>query len=149
MLKDVLIELYGRDIGRLRAEIEQYPDEADLWKVSGEITNSAGNLTLHLIGNLKHFIGAVLGGSGFVRDRDAEFSSKGVLRDQLLADIDAIAIVVKATLEKMTAEDLAKTYPIEVFGHSMTTEFFLIHLTTHLNYHLGQINYHRRLLSAE
>jgi uncharacterized damage-inducible protein DinB len=149
MLKDVLIELYGRDIGRLRAEIEQYPDEADLWKVSGEITNSAGNLTLHLIGNLKHFIGAVLDGSGFVRDRDAEFSSGDVSRDKLFADIQETAVVVKATLEKLTDEDLAKTYPIEVFGHSMTTEFFLIHLTTHLNYHLGQINYHRRLLSAE
>ncbi len=149
MLKDVLIELYERDLGRLRAEIEQYSDEADLWKVSGGITNSTGNLTLHLIGNLKHFIGAVLGGSGFARDRDAEFSSKSVLRDQLLADVDATAIVVKATLEKMTGEDFTKTYPIEVFGHPMTTEFFLIHLTTHLNYHLGQINYHRRLLSAE
>jgi uncharacterized damage-inducible protein DinB len=149
MLKDVLIELYERDLGRLKAEIEQYSHETDLWKVSGEITNSAGNLTLHLIGNLKHFFGAVLGGSGFVRDRDAEFSSKGVSRDQLLADIDATAIVVKATLEKLTDEDFAKTYPIEVFGHPMMTEFFLIHLTTHLNYHLGQINYHRRLLSAE
>lgn len=149
MLKDALIELYERDLVRLRAEIEQYSDEADLWKVSGEITNSAGNLTLHLIVNLKHFIGAVLGGSGFVRDRDAEFSSKGVLRDKLLADIDATSIVVEATLEKLTDEDFAKTYPIEVFGHPITTAFFIIHLTTHLNYHLGQINYHRRLLSAE
>lgn len=149
MLSGVLIQLYERDLAKLRAEIEQYSDEADLWKVSGEITNSAGNLTLHLIGNLKHFVGAVLGDSGFVRDRDAEFSSKGVLRDQLLADVDATAIVVKATLEKLTDEDFAKTYPIEVFGHPMTTEFFLVHLTTHLTYHLGQINYHRRLLSAE
>lgn len=148
MLTSVLIELYGRDLEKLKTEIELYSNEADLWKTSGEIANSGGNLTLHLIGNLKHFIGAVLGGSGFVRDRDAEFSTDGVSRDELLVEMDAASSVVKTTLEKLTDEDLAKTYPIEVFGHPMTTEFFLIHLTTHLSYHLGQINYHRRLLSA-
>lgn len=146
MLKDVLVELYERDLGRLKAEIEQYSDEADLWKVHGEITNSAGNLALHLTGNLKHFIGAMLGSSGFVRDRDAEFSTSGVSRQELLADIDATAAVLKSTLEKLTDEDFASIYPIEVFGHPMTTGFFLTHLTTHFNYHLGQINYHRRSL---
>jgi uncharacterized damage-inducible protein DinB len=90
-----------------------------------------------------------LGNSGFVRDRDAEFSSGGVSRDELLTEIDATATVVKSTLEKLTEDDLAKTYPIEVFGHPMTTEFFLVHLTTHLSYHLGQINYHRRLLAKK
>ena len=148
MLTDILIELYERDLGRLKAEIEQYADEADLWKTSGEITNSGGNLTLHLTGNLKHFIGAVLGGSGFVRDRDAEFSSEGVSREKLISDIDATAQVLKSTLEKLTDETLAGIYPIEVFGEPMTTAFFLTHLATHFNYHLGQINYHRRLLSG-
>jgi uncharacterized damage-inducible protein DinB len=148
MLKDVLTQLYERDLNKLKAEIEQYADEADLWKTSGEIANSAGNLTLHLTGNLKHFFGAVLGGSGFVRDRDAEFSSGGISREEMLADIDATAAVLRSTLEKLTDEDFAKTYPIEVFGHPMTTAFFLTHLTTHFNYHLGQINYHRRLLSG-
>ncbi len=149
MLRDVLIELYERDLGRLKAEIGQYSDDADLWKVSGGITNSAGNLALHLTGNLKHFIGAVLGGSGFVRDRDAEFSTSGISRNELLADIDATAAVLKATLEKLTDEDLASLYPIEVFGEPLTTAFFLTHLTTHFTYHLGQINYHRRLLSGD
>ncbi len=148
MLKDVLLELYARDIGRLKAELEQYADEADLWKTSGEISNSAGNLTLHLTGNLKHFFGAVLGGSGFVRDRDGEFSSEGISRADMLADMDATAAVLRSTLEKLTDEDFAKIYPIEVFGHPMTTGFFLTHLTTHFNYHLGQINYHRRLLAG-
>jgi uncharacterized damage-inducible protein DinB len=148
MLKDVLLELYARDIGRLKAEIEQYADEADLWKTRGEIANSGGNLTLHLTGNLKHFFGAVLGGSGFVRDRDSEFSSEGISRAEMLADIDATASVLRSTLEKLTDEDFAQIYPIEVFGHPMTTGFFLTHLTTHFNYHLGQINYHRRLLSG-
>ena len=148
MLKDILVELYERDLGRLKAEIEQYSDDADLWKVSGGITNSAGNLTLHLIGNLKHFIGTVLGNSGFVRDRDAEFSTKGVSRKDMLAEIDATAAVLKSTLEKLTDDDLASLYPIEVFGKPMTTGFFLTHLTTHFTYHLGQINYHRRLSSS-
>ena len=149
MPNETLIQLYARDLDKLKTEVEQYADEADLWKISGDITNSAGNLTLHLIGNLKHFIGAVLGNSGFVRDRDAEFSTGGVSREELLAEIDATASVVKSTLERLTDEDLAKTYGIEVFGHPMTTEFFLVHLTTHLNYHLGQINYHRRLLAEK
>lgn len=149
MLIETLFQLYERDLERLKSEIGQYTDEADLWKTSGDISNSAGNLTLHLIGNLKHFIGAVLGGSGFVRDRDAEFSSGSVDRGILLTQIDATAESVKSTLAKLTDEDLAKTYPIEVFGHPMSTEFFLVHLTTHLNYHLGQINYHRRLMSEK
>lgn len=148
MLSDTLIEIYERDLGKLRTEIGQYSEEADLWKTTGEISNSAGNLTLHLFGNLNHFIGAVLGGSGYVRDRDAEFSASGVSREKLVEEIDKTRSVVTATLKNLTDEDFAKIYPIEVFGHPMTIEFFLVHLTTHLNYHLGQINYHRRLLSA-
>jgi uncharacterized damage-inducible protein DinB len=149
MLKATLIQLYERDLDKLKTEVEQYSNEADLWTTSGEITNSAGNLTLHLIGNLKHFIGAVLGNSGFVRDRDEEFAAKNLSRSELMADIDATRYVVLSTLAEMVEEDLDKPYPIEVFGHPMTTGYFLVHLTSHLNYHLGQINYHRRLLAKK
>jgi uncharacterized damage-inducible protein DinB len=149
MITQTLITIFDRDLSKLKDEIEQYSNEDDLWKTSGDITNSAGNLTLHLIGNLKHFIGAVLGDSGFVRDRDAEFSGGGVSRYVLITEIDATFSAVTSTLERLTDEDFAKTYPIEVFGEPMTTEYFLIHLTTHLNYHLGQINYHRRLLATK
>ncbi len=148
MLTDTLSELYARDLSKLKEEIGLYANETDLWMTSGEITNSAGNLTLHLVGNLRHFFGAVLGETGYVRDRDKEFSDSGVSRAELIAGIDQAASDVRSTLEKLTADDLASTYPIEVFGHPMTTEFFLIHLATHLNYHLGQINYHRRLLGS-
>ena len=148
MLTDTLISLYERDLDKLKIEIGQYGNEADLWKISRDIKNSAGNLTLHLIGNLKHFFGAVLGGTGFVRDRDAEFSTTGVPRDELITGIDEAASVVKETLKKLTEENLAKTYPIEVFGHPMTTEYFVIHLATHLTWHLGQIDYHRRILAS-
>jgi uncharacterized damage-inducible protein DinB len=148
MLVETLQSLYNRDLSKLKEEIGLYADEADLWKTGGAITNSAGNLTLHLIGNLRHFFGAVLGETGYIRDRDKEFLDAGVSRDELLAGIDHAAVDVKSTLDKLTDEDLAKNYPIEVFGHPMTTEFFLVHLATHLNYHLGQINYHRRLLAS-
>ncbi len=147
MLKDVLIEIYERDLNKLKDEIGLYSDEADLWKVSEGILNSAGNLCLHLTGNLQHFFGAVLGGTGYARDRDAEFSMKGVSREQMLADIDTTLEVIKTTLEQLSDDDFAKTFPIEVFGKPMTTGFFLTHLATHFNWHLGQIDYHRRLLT--
>jgi uncharacterized damage-inducible protein DinB len=148
MLTGTLQQLYERDLSKLKDEIGLYADDSDLWKTDGAITNSAGNLTLHLIGNLRHFFGAVLGDTEYVRDRDKEFSDGGVSREELLAGIDQAAADVKSTLDRLTDEDLEKTYPIEVFGHPMTTEYFLIHLATHLNYHLGQINYHRRLLGS-
>jgi len=147
MLTDVLAQIFERDLGKLQAEVRQYSNEKNLWKKQGEISNSAGNLTLHLIGNLKHFIGAVLGGIECVRDRDLEFADADVSRDVLLAAIDETANAVKDTLSKLTPADLEKQYPINVFGHPMTTELFVVHLATHLDYHLGQINYHRRLMA--
>lgn len=147
MLQNVLIEIFDRDLAKLKAEIEAYENEGDLWRVEGDIPNSAGNLCLHLAGNLRHFFGAILGGTGYMRDRDAEFASKFVPRAQLAEEVEAATSDVRSVLEKITDEDLQKNYPIEVFGHPMTTEFFVVHLATHLNYHLGQINYHRRFLS--
>ena len=147
MLQEILIELYDRDLNKLKSEIELFADEADLWKTSGDITNSAGNLCQHLVGNLQHFIGATLGRSGYVRDRDSEFATKNTSKEDLLKEIDATLAVVRETISKLNNDDLAKTYPIEVFGEPITTGFFLTHLTTHFNYHLGQINYHRRLLA--
>jgi uncharacterized damage-inducible protein DinB len=147
MIAQILTELYSRDLDKLRDEINLFSDEADLWKLADGVTNSAGNLCQHLTGNLQHFFGAVLGGTEYVRDRDAEFSSRDKTRAMLLSEIDAAEVSVRETLAKLSDEDLSKPYPIEVFGHPMTTAFFLTHLTTHFNYHLGQINYHRRLLA--
>ena len=149
MLKEVLLELYERDLNKLKTEIAQYENEANLWEKPGNVPNSAGNLCLHLNGNLQHFFGAVLGGTGYVRDRDAEFSSTGVSRDKMLSDIDTTLDAVKSTLARLEDEDFAATYPIEVFGGPIKTGFFLTHLATHLDWHLGQINYHRRLLEQE
>lgn len=148
MITEILSQLYRRDLEKLKIEIGQYATDEQLWSVSDGVTNSGGNLALHLVGNLKHFVGAVLGKSGYIRDRDAEFASKNISKDELLTAIDETSEVVTSTLAKLTPNDLSGVYPIEVFGYPMTTEAFLIHLTTHLSYHLGQINYHRRLTSS-
>jgi uncharacterized damage-inducible protein DinB len=142
----ILSQLYLRDLEKLKTEITSFKDEKKIWEISGDVKNSAGNLCLHLCGNLQHFIGAVLGNSGYVRNRDAEFSRKNVPVKELVDEIELTAKVVENTLNELDEEILQKTFPINVFGYEMTTGYFLTHLTTHLNYHLGQINYHRRLL---
>ena len=148
MITETLRHLYLRDLDKLKIEIGQYTSDEQIWATTGGISNSAGNLALHLIGNLKHFIGAVLGGTGYVRDRDAEFATRHLSKDEILTAIDETSEVVSSTLANLTANEIVANYPIEVFGHPMTTEYFLIHLTTHFNYHLGQINYHRRLAGS-
>ena len=147
MVIETLKSIYERDLNNLKQDIELYKDEANLWKTDGEIPNSGGNLCLHLIGNLKHFIGAELGGSGYVRQRDLEFSTKGTPRAELIKGVDETLADVLAGLDKVTSEQLEQDYPIVVFADKgpMTTDYFLIHLATHLGYHFGQINYHRRL----
>ncbi len=145
---ETLSIFYVRGLEQLRKEIEQYENDADLWKKSGSIPNSGGNLALHLIGNLNHFIGATLGGSGYVRERDREFSDSEISREKLIEDVDSTIEVVRRTIDGLDEPDLKKTFPIEVFGKPETTEFMLMHLATHLSYHLGQINYHRRSMTG-
>lgn len=146
MVIETLKTLYARDLNKLKAEIQAYKSEEAIWKKSSEIPNSAGNLTLHLIGNLNAYIGAEIGQTGYVRQRDLEFSTEFVSKDELVKRIDETIEVVSQGLSMLKAEDLFDDYPLIVFDSKMTTGYFLIHLTTHLAYHLGQINYHRRLL---
>jgi len=141
-----LTQLFERDLKKLKTEITSYKDENKLWDVAGEIKNSAGNLCLHLLGNLQHYIGAVLGNSGYERNRKAEFNSKNVPVEEMLKEIDKTIIIIKKTLSELDEKRLKEIYPINVFGEEMSIGYFLTHLVTHLNYHLGQINYHRRLL---
>jgi len=148
MLNEVLIQLFARDLKKVRAEIEQYENEADLWKMAAGISNSGGNLCLHITGGLQYLIGAVLGETGYVRDREAEFTEKNVSREQLIARIDTTIDAVTSTLAKLTTADFEKPYPLDILGHPMTSEFFVTHLVGHVNYHLGQINYHRRILAG-
>lgn len=147
MLNDLKI-LFDRDLMKLRDEIITYTDEENLWRIDGEISNSGGNLCLHLIGNLNWFIGEQLGDTGYIRNRTKEFSVVDVEQRELIEKIDETRITVLNILSSLDEEDLEEKYPIEVFGEPMTTGFFLLHLSTHLGYHLGQINYHRRLLDG-
>lgn len=145
-MTDSLIQLFKRDLTKLKVEINSYKNESNLWIVDKEILNSAGNLCLHLVGNLKTFIGANLGNTGYIRQRDLEFSLKNIPRTEMIQQIEETITIIEETLKKLPNTDLQKEYTPRVFDKPMTTEYFLIHLSMHLAYHLGQINYHRRLL---
>lgn len=138
--------LLNRDLQKLKEEITLYPTDDLLWKIDGEIKNSAGNLCLHLCGNLQHYIGTVLGNSGYLRNRDNEFAAKGLSKEQLLNEIEKTIKTITDTLKTLNTSVLTSEYPIQVLGYPMTTVYFLIHLTSHFEYHLGQINYHRRIM---
>jgi len=146
MLKDTLIEIFERDLNKLKEEINFYKNERDLWIIEKEINNSAGNLCLHLIGNLNHFIGATLGETGFIRDREIEFSAKNETRQNLINEIEKTMETVKSSLNKLSNDAFDKNFPVEKHGKVVKMDFMLLHLLTHFNYHLGQINYHRRLI---
>jgi uncharacterized damage-inducible protein DinB len=146
MLIETLKILFYRDLTRLRNEIQLYRNEENIWKVEKQIANSAGNLCLHLIGNLNTYIGAEIGKTNYIRHREFEFSLKDIPKAELIDNIEKTTIIVAAALDKLTIEQLEKEYPVLVFENKTSTGYLLIHLTTHLTYHLGQINYHRRLL---
>ncbi len=146
-MTDTLLKIYTRDLGALKKEIKAYESEKLLWITEKDINNSGGNLCLHMVGNLNHFIGATLGNTGYIREREKEFSDKNITLKDLLKRIDETILMVQSVLPKLSEVDLKSTYPIDVFGYEMTTEYFLTHLTTHLSYHLGQLNYHRRLIT--
>ncbi len=146
MIKEILIDLFERDLRKLKEEINLYSDESKLWLLTDGICNSAGNLCLHLTGNLHHFIGAILGKNGYVRDRDAEFSSKNIPRTALLKGIDDAIVVVTSTLSSLSDADFELNFPIKKHDEIVKTDYMLLHLFGHLSYHLGQINYHRRMV---
>jgi uncharacterized damage-inducible protein DinB len=146
MIIPTLQTLFTRDLNKLKLEIELYKNEANIWSTDKAITNSAGNLCLHLIGNLNAFIGAEIGKTGYIRNRPAEFSLKNIPRAELIAGIEETIKAIELSLGKLKEEDLDKEYPQLVFEAKTTTGYFLVHLATHLAYHLGQVNYHRRLL---
>jgi len=145
MLEKMLL----RELTSLRRELEAYPDEATIWSLPAGLPNSAGTLTLHLAGNLQHYIGAVLGSTGYVRNRPLEFSARGVPRATLLAEIDATEAAVRGTLPRIDEAALAESFPEPVGGSTLQTGEFLGHVAVHLGYHLGQIDYHRRVVTGD
>ena len=148
MLTAVLRTLFTRDLNKLHQEIEAYQHEEALWRVAPGISNSAGNLCLHLVGNLNTYIGAELGRTGYVRHREMEFSLRNIPRAQLLQQVADTLVVVDSALAQLSDAQFDAEYPLLVFEAKTSTGYFLVHLATHLAYHLGQINYHRRLLDV-
>lgn len=148
-LVNVFIFLFERELEKLEAEIRQYTDEESLWRTSGDIINPAGNLCLHLCGNLQHYIGTNLGKTGYVRDRPREFAAKGISKKDLLTEIKTTINSVLSTLRTLDDNNIHGAYPEDVLGYPMTIVFFLNHLFGHLSYHLGQVNYHRRIIAAK
>ena len=146
MITETLNILFNRDLSKLKLEMESYKNKEAIWHVDKAIPNSAGNLCLHLIGNLNTYIGAELGKTGYVRNRELEFTLTNIPLEVLIKKIDETIVIVETTLKKLTDEQLKSEYPVLVFQTKTSTEYLLIHLATHLSYHLGQINYHRRLL---
>ena len=146
MLVSILKTLFERDLNRLQNEIKLYKNEKNLWIVDKHIANSAGNICLHIIGNLNGYIGAEIGKTNYVRHRELEFSLKNISKAELIKKIEETKIIVESSLHELTTEQLENEFPILVFENKTSIGFMLIHLATHLTYHLGQINYHRRLI---
>ena len=149
MLHKDLCVLNERELNSLISEIELFPDDKILWRVLPGIANSAGNLTLHVCGNLKYFIGSVLGNTGYIRDRESEFNRKSGSRAELVADLQSTKEVVQNVLAKLSETDLTTPYPKIVGGVELTCGRFLIHLATHLSFHIGQVGYLRRALTGK
>lgn len=146
MFSEIIRSILLRDLRALAREVDAYPSDEVLWRVAAGISNSGGTLVLHLLGNLEHFIGAVLGRTGYVRDREAEFATRDLSRAELRRRIDAAAEAVDATLARLSPEQWEAEYPVPIAGRKVGTTDFLVHLVAHLAYHLGQIDYHRRML---
>jgi uncharacterized damage-inducible protein DinB len=138
-----------RELMAFRREIELFPDDASLWRVVPGITNPVGTLALHVAGNLRHFIGAVLGGSGYVRDRDAEFNRRGLTRAAVTAELEQAEEEIEPAILSLTDAALAAPYPVAVGGVTLPTGRFLVHLAVHTGFHLGQAGYLRRALTGD
>ncbi len=147
VLRDAVRVMILRELRALDREIAAYPDDRSLWQTPPGITNSAGTLVLHLAGNLRHFIGTALGKSEYKRNRDAEFSTKDLSREQLRAEVRATISDLELAFDKITVAQLESPFPMLIQERRVRTADWLVHLSAHIGYHLGQIDYHRRLLT--
>lgn len=145
----ILKTLLRRELGAVRREVEAYPDDDSLWRTVPAVPNMGGTLALHIAGNLQHFLGAILGKDGYVRDRDAEFARRNVSRAEILRGLDDAQASVERTLKQLDDLDLQLPYPELIAKRKVNTGVFLAHLAVHLAYHLGQLDYHRRAATKD
>ncbi|MCK8522832.1 DUF1572 family protein [Aquimarina sp. D1M17] len=146
MTTNELITFFENELNTLITELELYKNEENIWRIDKNVSNSAGNLSLHLIGNLHTYIGKEIGKTGYIRNRELEFSQKNVSRTTLIDGIHETKEMIKKSLLSISDDELRNNYPILKFSKAEANEYLLVHLLKHLTYHLGQINYHRRLL---
>ncbi len=146
-IRDALRVLIIRELKALDREIAAYPDDESVWLTPPGISNSAGNLALHMAGNLRHFVGAVIGKTGYVRNRDMEFSTRGLSRDELRDQVATAMEDVERGLDALPDSWMTEIYPVPIQEKRVRTGQFLVHLAVHLGYHLGQVDYHRRLVT--
>ncbi|MBM3790631.1 MAG: DUF1572 domain-containing protein [Acidobacteria bacterium] len=149
MWTQYLSAIITRELRALSREIRSFPDDEALWHTPPGAANSAGNLALHLAGNIRHYIGARLGGTGYLRDRAAEFSRSGLSREELARQVEDAIAAVEQHLPALTSEALEADFPEAVGGNTVRTAEFLLHLVAHLAYHLGQMDYHRRIVTGQ
>lgn len=147
-LPAVVEALLTRELRAVKREIESYPDDASVWREIPGMPNTGGTLALHVAGNVRHFFGAILGHDGYRRDRDAEFARRGVPRAELIAGIDAAIASVERTLRGLPGGALDGAYPEPIAKRTVPSAHFIVHLLAHLAYHLGQLDYHRRAVTA-
>jgi hypothetical protein len=144
-----LAALFRRDLARLGKQIEAFPSDEALWQAHPAVTNAAGNLALHLEGNLREYVGRQLGNLPYSRNRPLEFSAKGLSREELGRRVADVHRTIPGVIEALSPQQLAMEYPEKVLDAAMTTAQFLIHLYGHLNWHLGQMDYLRRIVTGE
>ena len=141
--------LLVRELDAFLREVALFPDDDSLWRVVPGVSNPAGTLALHIAGNLQHFVGAVLGGSAYVRDRAAEFSTRGWSRDRVATELKAARGAVETALSRLDDRTLAAPYPAVPNGLAVRTDRFLLHLVAHAAFHLGQAGYVRRIVTGD
>jgi hypothetical protein len=146
MLNNILANFYERDIRKLIEEINLFKSEEDIWRTAGSVKNSSGNLVLHIIGGMNYLIGAALAKTDYVRNREQEFIQKNIDRNELVAQLEALILTINQTLNALTTEQMEAEYPIFFDKPKTSVTYVLVQLLTHLNYHLGQVNYLRRIL---
>jgi len=147
MITTILIDLYGKELDKLKNEINTYESDDLIWKQADGIQLTGGNLCLYMAGNLQHYIGAMIGDSGYIRNKEAELKAKNVSRERLMEEIENTRQVVVDTLEQVSKAELLKIFPTKDFEEPVTTEYYLVHLLNNFCYHLGQIHFHRKQAS--
>lgn len=148
MLLEDLEALYLREVATLGRELDLYPDEGSVWKELPGLPNPAGTLFLHLAGSLQHFFGAVLGKTGYMRDRAAEFSRRDVSRSEIRQELSRAQQGVQAGFANLTEDRLEEAFPVIFADAELSTRLTLLQFLSHLAYHLGQIDYHRRAVTG-